>query len=335
MRARPTASKESDRLALEADEMGQRLNALKETMKLSREKRAVQSGRIWSSSGKDGGSKKAGSYAAVAPAGRTVTPNRDGIALRQISSDGGSSVQVPAVPLSAAGRATATNFGLPPAIPSTLPTPSPTAPGSATAVSMSTAIQVDQRKEPSWVTGAFTLLSHDALEMTNADVLQTLEHSRLGHAEFFQEIEQFVYNEEEQKLVHQQEVMLNVGRESRPSKVESVTLDSDSSASRPPPKSVSFAFTQAVNLHTAEMATSPTGSYGGAFSFNMDGSDHQTAEMQTVALPNPRWDAFVEALKAATSFNYFDHLLRQLDHHDALTTVHSYQRVLASTPDSE
>lgn len=39
---RPVCGKESDRLALEAEEMGQRLNALKETMKLSRQKRAVE-----------------------------------------------------------------------------------------------------------------------------------------------------------------------------------------------------------------------------------------------------------------------------------------------------
>uniref|UniRef100_A0A7S4LAA2 Uncharacterized protein n=1 Tax=Eutreptiella gymnastica TaxID=73025 RepID=A0A7S4LAA2_9EUGL len=72
---------------------------------------------------------------------------------------------------------------------------------------------------------------------------------------------------------------------------------------------------------TTECGTSPTGSSDGQVGVDAAGP----IATQTVALPDAKWEEFVAGLQRATAFNYFDHLLKQMQMHETLEKAKAYQ----------
>lgn len=265
--------------------MNLRLLELKEAMKLGKQARAVPSGHIWSSS-KDAKSTGASKKKPAGPSPPSL-PTRGGSI--GTGSRGGSASSTPRL---ATVSSPASSISAPPSMPaqcSSRPPPTTAINGPLSGPPFSLSRGTFNLTEPTPHGGA-----------SHADVGPYLQGARALHAEFFEEIEQFVYDEQEQKKAFQDEA-LEALTQRRPSTV-------DAAAAQPSHKAC--ASTQR-SVKTSEMSTSPE--YKAPSSFPSDLQDQTTSEMQTVALPDPRWEAFTAGLRSATAFNYFDHLLAQLE----------------------
>uniref|UniRef100_A0A7S1JEV2 Uncharacterized protein n=1 Tax=Eutreptiella gymnastica TaxID=73025 RepID=A0A7S1JEV2_9EUGL len=354
--------RESEKLALEASMMDQKLQELKAAMSFNKEKRKVESGRIWASSGKDV-TGKGGKPKAITPQSTTSTNastkrgTRGGTPPQRPPSVGRRSSGPPSPPQGSSfwessrvaqrgARRAHTTSTSPLANENNTTTgvgSSPPAPLPRKGRNVaSTPSEVHQSQEFHNVMNrinSFSLSCGDFTSSSGEDspedpqVNEYLEQARSQHAEAFEEIEEFKYDEEEQRRAFhtelQQKRLSIISVTSTPKATDAgggaghvrFTPEIDGGKGGPAkPQPL-----QKPMKVTCETSTSPTVDEGRIGFNSADPKSTSTCEIQTMNVPNPRWEAFVGGLKRATEFNYFDHLMEQMQRADMLEKARAYQ----------